>query len=64
MNQILEYIIDTLSTKTGMLGVATCVLTIVGFASGQIEYQAALAGLVGGLGLIFGREAIKKSEKK
>ena len=60
MNQILEYIIDTLSTKTGKLGIATCVLTIIGFATGQIEYQAASAGLIMGLGLIFGREAIKK----
>jgi len=64
MNQTLEYIIDTLSTKTGILGIATCILTIVGFANGQIEYQAALAGMVAGLGLIFGREAMKKGPDK
>ena len=64
MNQFLEWMLDTLETKTGKLGLATCVLTVIGFATGQIEYQAASAGLIMGLGLIFGREAVKKGSKE
>jgi len=64
MNQLLEWIVDALETKTGKLGLATCVLTVIGFATGQVDYQAAMAGLIAGFGLIFGREAIKKAGDK
>jgi len=64
MKDVLDYIKITLGTKTGKLGAATILITIVGFATNQIDYQAAIAGLVAGLGMVFGREAIKKTGEK